>query len=46
MEGALVDCGTRVADSLIGRKAIVLSCEQNIPKAHRLILGDLATVTL
>jgi len=46
MEGAYIDCGRRIVDSLIGRRVKILGYEQNIPKGHRLILGDMATVTL
>jgi len=46
MEGAHIDCGRRIVDSLIGRNVKILGYEQNIPKGHRLILGDMATVTL
>jgi len=46
MEGAHVDCGRRIVDSLIGRKVKILSYEQNIPKGHKLILGDMAYVTI
>ena len=46
MEGAHIDCGRRIVDSLIGRKVKILGYEQSLPKGHRLILGDMATVTL
>ena len=46
MEGAHINCGKRIVDSLIGRKVKVLGYEQDIPRGHRLILGDRATVTL
>ena len=46
MSGALIDCGKRITDSLIGRNVRILSHEHNIPKGHRLILGDMAIVTL
>ena len=46
MEDSHIDCGRRIADSLIGRRATILSHEKNIPKGHRLILGDQITVTL
>ena len=46
MEGAHIDCGKRITDSLIGRKVKILSYEGTVPKGHRLILGDMATVTL
>jgi len=46
MDGTNIDCGRRITDSLIGRRVRILGYEQNIPRGHRLILGDLATVTL
>jgi len=46
MESAHIDCGRRITDSLIGRNVKILSHEKKIPKGHRLILGDMATVTL
>ena len=46
MEGTHNDCGKRIVDSLIGRKVRILGYEKNIPKGHKLILGDMATVTL
>jgi len=46
MEGTHIDCGRRITDSLIGRNVTILSHQQSIPEGHRLILGDMATVTL
>lgn len=46
MEGVHIDCGSRITDSLIGRKVKILNYEQNIPKGHRLILGDQSIVTI
>jgi len=46
MEGANIDCGKRITDSLIGRNVEILGYEQNIPKGHKLILGDMAKITL
>jgi hypothetical protein len=46
MEGAHIDRGRRITDSLIGRNVEILGYEQNIPKGHRRILGDMTTVTL
>jgi len=46
MEGAYIDCGRRITDSLLGRKVTVQSYEQNVPKGHRLVLGDMAYVTI
>ena len=46
MEGVYINCGRRITGSLIGRNVKILGYEQNIPRGHRLILGDMATVTL
>ena len=41
-----LDCGRRITDSLIGQNVTILNHEHNLPKGHKLILGDKATVTL
>jgi NDP-sugar pyrophosphorylase family protein len=46
MEGAHIDCGGYIIDSLIGRKVRILSSDPNLLKVHRRILGGMATVTL
>ena len=46
MKGVYIDCGRRITYSLIGRRVRILSHEQNIPKGHRLIIGDTSKVTL
>mgnify|MGYP000748820379 CR=1 FL=1 len=46
MEGAYIDCGKRIIDSLIGRKAKIVNYENNIPKGHKLILGDMTYVSI
>lgn len=46
MEGSYIDCGKRITDSIIGRKVIIKDSNQNLPKGHKLILGDQSTVTL
>ena len=46
MQGAHIDCGKRITDSLIGRNVEILAYEQNIPKGHKLILGDMTKITL
>jgi len=46
MQGNRIDCGRRITDSLIGRNVSILNHEHNLPKGHKLILGDKATVTL
>ncbi len=33
MEGAHIDCGRRIVDSLIGRNVKILSSKENIPEA-------------
>jgi len=35
MEGAHIDCGKRITDSLIGRKVKILNQKQNLPRGHR-----------
>jgi len=39
MDGAYIDCGKRIIDSLIGMKAKGVCYEDNVPKGTRLILG-------
>ena len=46
MEGTHIDCDRRITDSLIGRNVTIFSTEHNMPRGHRLILGDMSTVTL
>ncbi|MEM3891695.1 MAG: glucose-1-phosphate thymidylyltransferase [Nitrososphaerales archaeon] len=46
MDEALIDCGRRVVDSVIGRGAKVVSSDGNLPKGHKLILGDTTYVSL
>jgi len=46
MDGAEIDCGRRITDSLIGRKVTIRSYEQNVPKGYRLFLGDMAYVSI
>jgi len=41
-----LDCGRRITDSPTGQNVTILSHEQNLPKGHKLILGDKATATL
>jgi len=44
MDGALIDCGKRITDSLIGVNAKVLCADGNLPRGLRLILGDMTYV--
>ena len=46
MQGANIDCGRRITDSLIGRNVTILNQENNLPGGHKLILGDMSKVTL
>jgi NDP-sugar pyrophosphorylase family protein len=46
MSGARIDCGKKITDSLIGKNVEILSSDLSLPKGHRLILGDMSTVTL
>ena len=46
MEGTYIDCGRRITDSLIGRKVKILGYEQNLPKGHKIILGDMGYITI
>ena len=45
MEGAHIDCGRRITDSLIGRRVQILH-DNSLPRGHRLILSDRSTITL
>jgi len=46
MDDAHIECGRRIVDSIIGRGARILSSDGNLPRGHRLILGDTTYVTL
>jgi glucose-1-phosphate thymidylyltransferase len=46
MSGALIDCGKRITDSLIGKNVEITDSNQFVPKGHKLILGDASKVTL
>lgn len=46
MEGANICCGKRIIDSIIGRNAKVIDSNSNLPRGHRLILGDMTYVSI
>lgn len=46
MNGAHINCGKRITDSLIGKNVEILDINQNVPKGYKLILGDASKVTL
>lgn len=39
-EGVKIACGTRIADSIIGTGAQVISAKSSLPLGHKLIVGD------
>lgn len=46
MEDSYIDCDSRITDSLIGRKVRISNHERNIPKGHKLIVGDQSIINL
>ncbi len=46
MNGARIDCGKRITDSLIGKNVEIVDSNLTVPKGHKLILGDASKVTL
>jgi len=46
MEGSYIDCDSRITDSLIGRRVRISNHERNIPKGHKLIVGDQSIINL
>lgn len=46
MEGATIKTSARIVDAIVGRNAIVTSCDTTKPRGHRLIIGDNAVVEL
>jgi len=46
MNGARIDCGKRITDSLIGKNVEIVDSNLTVPKGHKLILGDASKVAL
>ena len=46
MSDTSIDCGKRITDSIIGKNVEILDYERNLPRGHKLILGDSSKVTL
>lgn len=46
MEGAKLDCGKRIVDSIIGKNAIISAVADSLPHGHKLIIGDQSKVEL
>src|SRR3989344_4504946 len=45
-DGAEINCGKRIVDSIIGSKTSIRSTQQSLPRGHKLILGDHGVVEL
>jgi len=46
MDGAQIDCGKRIIDSIIGRNATIIDSNSSLPRGHKLILGDMTYVSI
>lgn len=46
MNNTTIRCGKRIVDSLIGNNATIIDSEKNIPKGHRMILGERTFVSI
>lgn len=46
MDGALLDCDTRIVDSIIGADAVVTSEKYSLPHGHKLIVGEHSSIEL
>ncbi|MBS7622850.1 glucose-1-phosphate thymidylyltransferase [Candidatus Bathyarchaeota archaeon] len=46
LSNALIDCGKRIVDSLVGRESRVVSNETTLPKGYRLVIGENTSITL
>jgi glucose-1-phosphate thymidylyltransferase len=46
MEGAVIDCGKRIVDSLIGRNVEIYGDGKSLPRGLKMILGDMSKVSL
>ena len=46
MERATIQSGKRIVDSIIGRHASITSNQETLPRGHKLIIGDHASVEL
>ncbi len=45
-DDAIIDCGKRIVDSIIGLKTTIISSQQSLPRGNKLIVGDNAVVEL
>jgi glucose-1-phosphate thymidylyltransferase len=46
MEGAKIDCGKRIVDSIIGKNAVISAVADTLPRGHKLIAGDSSKIEL
>lgn len=46
LDGATIDCHTRIVDSIIGKDAVVRSSDMTLPRGHKLVIGDQSKVEL
>jgi len=46
MEGAVIDCGNRIVDSIIGKNSRITSAEEKLPKGMKLVVGDSTYLSL
>lgn len=46
MDGAALQCGRRIVDSIIGKNAKVRSANGTLPRGHKLIVGDQTDIEL
>lgn len=45
-DGVSINCGTRIADSLIGADAKIVAANSSLPVGHKMIIGDNAYIEL
>jgi len=41
-----IDCNKRITDSLIGKNVMIISADNNVPKAYKLVLGENSFVSI
>jgi glucose-1-phosphate thymidylyltransferase len=46
MEGAVIDCGNRIVDSIIGKNSRITSADGALPKGMKFVVGDSSYLSL
>ncbi|MFY3740374.1 MAG: glucose-1-phosphate thymidylyltransferase [Candidatus Nitrosomirales archaeon] len=46
MEGAVIDCGNRIVDSIIGKDSKITSADGTLPKGMKFVVGDSTYLSL